>query len=61
MNRATPALLVQGHKKTLPMLVFVTVIIATLGLVFVLENLRPEVRAVPSEAGRERDLLQKSA
>ena len=47
-----PVLLVP-RKKTRPIVVFLTVAIATFGLAFVLENLRPRVRAIPGE-GRGR-------
>jgi hypothetical protein len=43
-----PTLLVP-RKKTRPIIVFLTVAIATFGLAFVLENIRPRVRAVPDE------------
>ena len=43
-----PQLLVP-RKKTRPIIVFLTVAIATFGLAFILENLRPRVRAVPGE------------
>jgi len=40
----TKVQLLVGHKKTIPIVAFITVMIATFGLIFVLENLRPEVR-----------------
>jgi hypothetical protein len=43
-----PTLLVP-RKKTRPIIVFLTVAIATFGLAFILENLRPRVRAVPDQ------------
>jgi len=43
-----PTLLVP-RKKTRPIIVFLTVAIATFGLAFILENLRPRVHAVPDE------------
>ncbi len=46
-----PALLVP-RKKTRPIIVFLTVMIATFGLAFVLENMRPRVRAISGEARR---------
>lgn len=39
--------LLQGRKKTRPMVVFVAVMIVVLGVVFALENLRPRVRSYP--------------
>jgi hypothetical protein len=44
MNQPTSAVLIAGHKKTIPIVVLFTVLIATLGLAFILENLRPRVR-----------------
>jgi capsular polysaccharide biosynthesis protein len=63
INAASPAVLFQGHKKTLPILAFMTVVIATLGLAFLLENMRPRAPAVssPGTRGQEPELLQKSA
>lgn len=43
-----PTLLVP-RKKTRPIIVFLTVAIAAFGLAFILENMRPRVRAVPDE------------
>jgi hypothetical protein len=40
ISRADTAKLVGGHGKTLPVVVFLTVLAATFGLVFMLENLR---------------------
>lgn len=42
--RAETAQIVGGRKKTLPIVVFLTVAIAVVGLAFLLENLRPRVR-----------------
>lgn len=39
------------HKKTTPIVVFMTVILATLGLILALENLRPRVRLVERARG----------
>jgi hypothetical protein len=53
-----PATLLVGRKKTRPMVVFVAVMIAVIGLAFALENLRPRVRVLPSQdaaAPPERD------
>jgi hypothetical protein len=44
-----PVLLVP-RKKTRPIIVFLTVAIATFGLAFILENMRPRVRAISGEA-----------
>jgi hypothetical protein len=40
--------LVEPRKKTRPVIVFLAVMIAVIGLAFVLENIRPRVRPVPS-------------
>jgi hypothetical protein len=47
-----PALL-QPRKKTRPIVVFLTVAIATIGLAFILENMRPRVRVVQSQGGQQ--------
>ena len=44
------AVVIEPRKKTLPIVVFLTVITGTVGLVFVLENLRSRVRPVPDAA-----------
>lgn len=50
VNEAQPATLLEGRKKTQPIIVFLTVMTAVLGLCFVLENMRPRMRPVaPSE------------
>jgi hypothetical protein len=49
VRRPQAPTLLQGRKKTRPIVVFVAVMIAVLGLAFALENLRPRVRALPSE------------
>jgi hypothetical protein len=54
------ATLMVGRKKTRPMVVFVAVMIAVIGLAFALENIRPRVKVLPGAAdaggrGRERD------
>jgi hypothetical protein len=40
--------LLAGRSKTLPIVVFLTVMVAVMGLAFILENLRPRVRSVPA-------------
>lgn len=47
-NDAGHAVLATARKKTIPIVVLFTVLIATLGLAFILENLRPLVRPVES-------------
>jgi hypothetical protein len=39
----------EGIKTTRPMVVFVAVMLAVLGLVFALENMRPRVRVIEGE------------
>lgn len=46
LNRARAAAVVSPRKKTLPVVVFLALMAATIGLAFVLENLRPHVREV---------------
>ena len=41
--------LAAGRKKTTPIVIFLTVLLAAVGLAFVLENLRPRVRSLPSD------------
>ena len=45
--------LLMGRKKTRPIVVFVAVMIAVMGLAFALENLRPRVRVLPSREATE--------
>jgi hypothetical protein len=44
------ALLVEPRKRTRPIVVFMTVMMGVIGLVFVLENTRPRVRPIADEA-----------
>jgi capsular polysaccharide biosynthesis protein len=58
MSAARNATLVQPRKKTLPIVIFLTILVATIGLAFILENLRPRVQVVetlpePSRVGRQ--------
>jgi hypothetical protein len=46
ISQARQATLATGRKKTTPIVVFLTVLLAAVGLSFVLENLRPRVRSV---------------
>lgn len=41
-------LLFAGRKKTTPIVIFLTVLLAAIGLAFVLENLRPRVQSLPA-------------
>jgi hypothetical protein len=43
--------LLEGRSKTLPIVVFLTVMLAVVGLAFILENLRPRVRPVVEISG----------
>lgn len=45
-SRASAAIVTTSRKKTTPIVVFFTVMLAAIGLSFVLENLRPRVRSV---------------
>jgi hypothetical protein len=46
LSAARGAVVVQARRKTVPIVVFLTTLIATLALVFILENLRPRVAPV---------------
>jgi hypothetical protein len=46
ITKADPPALVKGRSKTLPVVVFVTVLLGVVGLVFMLENMRPRIRPV---------------
>ena len=50
VQRATRPVVVEPRKKILAIVVFLAVIAATVGLAFILENLRPRVRAVAPAA-----------
>ena len=50
VQRATAPVVVEPRKKTLAVIVFVAVMAATVGLAFILENLRPRVRPVAPAA-----------
>jgi hypothetical protein len=51
VSNATPhsTILFSGRKKTTPIVIFLTVLLATIGLAFVLENLRPRVRPLAAD------------
>ena len=53
LSRPRAAVVIEPRKKTLPIVVFLTVLTGTIGLVFVLENLRSRVRPVPDVAPSE--------
>ncbi|MDQ2913778.1 MAG: hypothetical protein M3T56_11040 [Chloroflexota bacterium] len=46
LNAAAGAVLINPRRKTLPIVIFLTAMIATIGLAFILENLRPRVHLV---------------
>lgn len=50
-SRANEATLANGRRLTIPVVLFLTILIATIGLAFILENLFPSVR--PVAGGRE--------
>lgn len=55
VQQARYAQLVKGRSKTLPIVIFLTVMVAVIGLAFLLENLRPRIRAV---TGRQNAALE---
>jgi hypothetical protein len=63
LNNALPyqAQVFTPRSKTPPVVVFILVMAATIGLVFVLENLRPRVRPVPVEVPRSGGEQQQQA
>jgi hypothetical protein len=46
INSGTKPIVAVGRSKTLPGVIFITIMSATFGLIFVLENLRPRVRTI---------------
>jgi hypothetical protein len=54
VRRAEPAALIEPRKRTLPVMIFLAVVSATVGLIYVLERLRlrrrPAIRSVPAAA-----------
>jgi hypothetical protein len=58
VSQAREASLVEGRKMTLPIVVFLSVIMAFLALVFVLDNLRPRRSAAEEDLPTERVLTQ---
>lgn len=53
VKRPTRAVLLAGRSMTLPIVVFLTVLMAVVGLAFVLENMRPRVYSVRSQTRPE--------
>ena len=54
-NRASAASLLAGRKKTTPVVIFLTIMLAAIGLAFILENLRPRVQLVGRGSGDQMD------
>jgi hypothetical protein len=61
VNAARGADLVGPRKKTLPIVIFLTIMTATIGLAFILENLRPRVRPVSTLDDAEQRPSRRSA
>ena len=62
IQQPSSAKLLKGRSKTVPIVVFLTVMAATIGLVFILENMRPRVRVVDSDdRSRRLDATSRSA
>jgi hypothetical protein len=57
LTKPETAELVEARKRTRPVAIFLAVLFATLGLAFVLENLRPRVRAVGTESAQSASAL----
>jgi hypothetical protein len=62
LRRPALPVVIEPRKKTLPIIVFLAVITAAVGLAFVLENLRPSVRAVATtaDAGQARSPIART-
>jgi hypothetical protein len=54
LNRPSGAALATARSKTRPVVVFLAAMMAVIGLVFVLENLRPRLRPLESHVGGQR-------
>ena len=52
-SSSATTVLLEGRSKTVPIVVFLTVMLAVIGLAFILENLRPRVRPVADVADRQ--------
>src|SRR5438128_4532697 len=50
LKQASGAIVIQPRKKTLPIVVFLAVLSATVGLAFLLENMRPHARSLSTVA-----------
>jgi hypothetical protein len=51
LSRSRGARLFQGRSTTLPIIIFLTVMISIIGLAFILENLRPRIKPVADQIG----------
>jgi hypothetical protein len=49
-NQAQGAILFAGRRKTTPVVIFLTIMLAAIGLAFILENLRPRVHLVGKQS-----------
>lgn len=49
VNHAQPPVLLAGRSKTRPLFIFLAVMVATMGLAFLLENMRPRIHPVADE------------
>jgi hypothetical protein len=49
VNRSVPPELLAGRSKTLPVVVFLTIMLAVVGIAFLVENLRPRVRTARAD------------
>ena len=54
-NRARNASLLAGRRKTTPVVIFLTIMLAAIGVAFILENLRPRVQLVGRGIGDQMD------
>lgn len=61
LNQAATAQVLLGRKKTLPIVIFVAVMTAAIGMAFILENLRPRIHAVATEDEEEPRLRQQAS
>jgi hypothetical protein len=61
LREADQPLLLEGRKKTLPIIVFLTIMSATVGLAFVLENARPRLSPVANVADERAQASRRSA
>jgi hypothetical protein len=50
VNRSVPPEVLAGRSKTLPVVVFLTIMLAVVGIAFLIENLRPRVRTPRADA-----------